>query len=873
MVNANETPSPAETAQSAPEATPPTANAAARQESINISNISDQAAEVDLLGFTPYVEAIAEFLTNDATEPPLTLSIEGDWGSGKSSFMRQLQKKLEQIEQQKGNSISRKVWFNAWRHDKVEALWAAFALEFLEQISQPQIEVRLFNPQTWLQIFNRKTWEEFIQIRIGKFKLFHLRFNWQENKVEALRIASLGLFFTLLAAALPLLFFSSGANGINLLSDRILCRLSPSGETEDESAPDSSSADMQAEPEPDNCLTGFTYILLWLGGFGGTTTGALALLVKAGEIMGDPKNDLKQYLESPDYESKVEFIEKFHKDFEKIVNAYVGEGKKVYVFIDDLDRCELTKAADLMQGLNLLISNDPNLIFILGMDREKVAAGIALKQKDVMPYLSSPAVVLNQSKQQNQIELKGLEYGYAFIEKFVQLPFQLPRPSQQNFEDFLVTLSSPSDTADKGEKNHPFSWFNKILQTLREKSKSPEATSTSQSSDRAQPGEQSSTETLFDSRETLKLELTRDSPRVQAIVLNVAPALDYNPRRIKQFINLFRLKVFIASNTGLFDELIELSRETESGTEQTNDSASGESNLETNGEATTGTVIAPLTLEQLGKFTALCMKYPLLQVDLADNPKLLQSLHRYATERDAWDNTAEAEDNQEESSIRKTTHYWGSYGPLVTLLQVGYDSQPDRTPSTHTPSDNDRPPHYDLHSYDLGNVDVNKLLQVSPPVQPIDRVELNSERGVDYRRLRALLRAKQWKAADQETRNVMSKAAQQEERGYLDIPSIEQFPCWDLQTIDQLWVTASDGRFGLSIQKEMYVECGGILDGEYHDKAWNELCKKNGWKEDGSYVRIKYDITSPKAHLPWCSRKKSDDWDEILFFRMQACKV
>ncbi|WP_414549500.1 hypothetical protein [Anabaena sp. CCY 0017] len=27
------------------------------------------------------------------------------------------------------------IWFNAWKHDKAEALWAAFALEFLRQIS------------------------------------------------------------------------------------------------------------------------------------------------------------------------------------------------------------------------------------------------------------------------------------------------------------------------------------------------------------------------------------------------------------------------------------------------------------------------------------------------------------------------------------------------------------------------------------------------------------------------------------------------------------------------------------------------------------------------------------------------------------------
>src|SRR5205085_10758027 len=54
----------------------------------------DQPTSEDSIGFTPYVNAIAEFLSNEKTKAPLTLSIEGEWGSGKSSFMLQLEKEL-----------------------------------------------------------------------------------------------------------------------------------------------------------------------------------------------------------------------------------------------------------------------------------------------------------------------------------------------------------------------------------------------------------------------------------------------------------------------------------------------------------------------------------------------------------------------------------------------------------------------------------------------------------------------------------------------------------------------------------------------------------------------------------------------------------
>jgi predicted KAP-like P-loop ATPase len=70
-------------------------------QSILKASISDQPSENDYLGFEPYVIAIVEFLTNPETKPPLTISIEGEWGSGKSSFMKQLEKAIHEAERKK----------------------------------------------------------------------------------------------------------------------------------------------------------------------------------------------------------------------------------------------------------------------------------------------------------------------------------------------------------------------------------------------------------------------------------------------------------------------------------------------------------------------------------------------------------------------------------------------------------------------------------------------------------------------------------------------------------------------------------------------------------------------------------------------------
>jgi hypothetical protein len=40
-----------------------------------------------------------------------------------------------------------------------------------------------------------------------------------------------------------------------------------------------------------------------------------------------------------------------------------------------------------MQAINLMIGESGNLVFVLGMDREKVAAGISLKYKNLIAFL------------------------------------------------------------------------------------------------------------------------------------------------------------------------------------------------------------------------------------------------------------------------------------------------------------------------------------------------------------------------------------------------------------------------------------------------------------------------------------------------------
>jgi hypothetical protein len=462
------------------------------------------------LGFDPYVRALAEFLTNPDTKPPLTLSIEGEWGSGKSSFMLQLEQALRRAGEQRDQRFKRPgarargkrkpltVWFNAWRHDKESALWAAFAIEFARQLSSRRF-------------FLRRWW--------GHLLLVIQRFRWRSGWPEVIRALSLWMIIFGCAMGVPVVGYLKGADWLRAFSMRL-----------------SEKEGLQQ--------------LVQLGTAAGGVLGYIAALLSAWIklrrfVRSALEVDLDRYLRSPDYKCRVSFVEQFHEDFTRIVGCYAGN-RTVYVFIDDLDRCEVPRAAELMQGLNLMISSDPRLIFIVGMDREKVAAGLAVKYEKILPYLCAGRSPSEDGSSKTFDRLTGLEFGYEFIEKFVQLPFAVPDPTQANFQLFL----DGSFKATRLGGAAP-GLFEKMRQVLWERRSSPMG-----NGDRHTPRELPTevtvesegtsvrrtvtgpTEAQNKRREGIKVRVAEDSETVREVILVVASALDYNPRRVKQFVNL-----------------------------------------------------------------------------------------------------------------------------------------------------------------------------------------------------------------------------------------------------------------------------------------------------------------------------------------------
>ncbi len=183
--------------------------------------------------------------------------------------------------------------------------------------------------------------------------------------------------------------------------------------------------------------------------------------------------------------------------------------------------------------------------------------------------------------------------------------------------------------------------------------------------------------------------------------------------------------------------------------------------------------------------------------------------------------------------------------------------------------------------------DVQKALleKLNEPLAPLDAENFEFAAKVQprYFKLAYYLQTGQWKEADLETWRVMLEVGDRDKKGYLDISEIDDFPCDDLRIIDRLWVNYSNGKFGFSVQKEIYQSLDGTR--EYDEKIWNAFGNRVGWRKEGDWLYHKdatLDLTAPVGHLPlvlvglWCVGRVVHEWEwwvKYLFSRVEICEV
>ena len=149
-----------------------------------------------------------------------------------------------------------------------------------------------------------------------------------------------------------------------------------------------------------------------------------------------------------------------------------------------------------------------------------------------------------------------------------------------------------------------------------------------------------------------------------------------------------------------------------------------------------------------------------------------------------------------------------------------------------------------------------------------------------YSTLRDLLKAGEWRKADNETIRVILDLTGESDLEVLTPEQVAQMSCSELRVIDQLWQRYSDGRYGFGIQLKIYQEEGGTVETAI---AQNQdiiirLGKRVGWRKDDAWLQcdqLDYTGHAPDGCLParWWNSPFGAKMTNTFFRRLLECGI
>ena len=397
----------------------------------------DNETEIDLLGFDVHADLIRSVIT-DQSVLPVTVGVFGDWGGGKSSIMKMLQKALSNEDVYPSVVC---LYFNGWIFEGYEDAKSALLGSILIQLG----EHKKFGPKAkdWVvKLLKRVKWMELAKVGVKTVGV-----------PLAIAAATGGIGAVPVAAAAV-----TGAVVKNVLDKK-------------ESADGKESAEIN-----------------W-----------------SDLIEADP--------ERPD----VMGVRKFREEFEKIL-AKTGISVLV-VLIDDLDRCLPERLIETLEAIKLFVSV-PRTAFVIGADPRIVRHAISTRYaKRLLEHPGSAGEVRREED--------GLVQDY--LEKLIQVPYQLPRLSPSEIETYVNLLVC--------EKLLDATFFPAVLSAWRNtRAQNIYAPFTAEAIQKALTG---------NAELTPKLKEQLDWSKAVAPV--ITEGLKGNPRQVKRMLNAMSLRKQLAS--------------------------------------------------------------------------------------------------------------------------------------------------------------------------------------------------------------------------------------------------------------------------------------------------------------------------------------
>jgi hypothetical protein len=450
----------------------------------------DRPSHTDQLGVQRYADALAQFVLHPGTRP-LTVAIHGPWGKGKSTFMQLVQQSLlrdsllrgaaagtidRQIAEapfdadgrlQRPEQVGRRafkralhdvqqrvvtVWFNAWRYQDSTQIWAGLA---------SVITGKLEKALPW--------WRRL---------LTPIAQAWRTRRAQL--ITEL-----LLPAGVALLILVLAALGIPSLVNWLNSQLTSNA-----------LAKLLGAVVP---AVGAVVASFWI------------VASQARRVLQPVSERVLAYIRRPDYREEMGYQHKVLDDVQFVRHRLCGDRTefRVFVFIDDLDRCPTGTVMEILQAINLILGESDFYVF-LGIETEMIYRAIVDAHR-----ASDGGAPL------------GRRFAETYLQKIVQLPFHLPETPEDQRASFVADMfsvaareESPDNVGGGGEladgKHGDLQWDREVI---------------------GDPGLAAPTR-------------AEDTSSELKAFLDFLPDLSDNPREIKRLVNIHRFVKIVLQGQG-----------------------------------------------------------------------------------------------------------------------------------------------------------------------------------------------------------------------------------------------------------------------------------------------------------------------------------
>jgi predicted KAP-like P-loop ATPase len=359
----------------------------------------------DLFEMVDYAEKLAGFIEN--VNPPFTIGIYGEWGEGKTSFVGLLRRFLESaypsnIAQSDGQSTATNqikfITFSAWPHTTSDALWRALIIKIAKD---------LYNVAESESTTGTETISE-DGIRDSGF--------WP--KLTKFLSSDAVIFYKPPPAPDPLAEYRE-----------TISRL-------DQTMYGSISKNTEQQREINQEMAFMSIVKAAMAALG--TVSPLVAGIRSLFGLESNINLSDLYVEkNVATRTMIESMQDFKNSFRTLFEEKAKEYKRVFIFVDDLDRCLPDVALDLLEAVKVFF-DEVDFIFIVAADENLIGQGLRLRYKELFTGRDN-------TQGQAFFDQKGQEYFEKIIQFAVRVP---PRTTEQSHTFIAAQFPKWTPTTD-----------------------------------------------------------------------------------------------------------------------------------------------------------------------------------------------------------------------------------------------------------------------------------------------------------------------------------------------------------------------------------------------------------------------------------------